>query len=233
LTPASETGADDFPLRIIDFLPPEGAEPPEYYGDFSDSPGEGLWMRNYSACQAGLVRAIAKLHDLSPPAFRLAVYPKPTNGPDFVSLVDSAQSDAGGLPKIKTCQDFLLAVEVQLRESLLGERMRINGTGFSGRSLGQLFGLTDTTRVWQGPDFDQAIARASADPAINTFDPFFESVCLAMTGNPPPTIAPGTANKSVNYALTMLRWYGIWIGRQIENMQAFFVEQLKLLAALN
>jgi hypothetical protein len=229
LTPASQTGPEEFPLRIVDFLPPEAAEPAEYYADFSDSPGESLRMWNYSACQAGLARAMAKLGDLDPPDFRFAVYPKPAHGQDFLSLADSAQRDAR-LPKIQSCQDFLMAVEVQLRESLLGEGMRINMTGFTGRSLGQLFGLTDTTRVWQGPDFDRATARASADPAVNTFDPFFESVCRAMTGNAPPTIAPGRANKSVNYALTMLRWYGIWIGRRIENMQAFFVEKLKSLA---
>jgi hypothetical protein len=225
---AAEGSDGGFPLKVIDFIAPEGGRTPKFpdgrYGVFSDSPLEFFTRISCRECQNALIAAKTKLERLSPPAFRLGVYPKPSTRPEFASLLDPTRHeiDLGNPLQPKSYGKFLEDLEAQLRNTLLNPDM--NGFTDGTTTLAKLFGLTDTGEVWQDPEFGVAIESARNDESIMTFDVFFDSVFRRMTGEPPPPISPGVANKSMNYALAMLRWYGIWIGRRIKNMEQYFAE---------
>jgi hypothetical protein len=97
-------------------------------------------------------------------------------------------------------------------------------TEFSERTLGEIFGLTDTGEIWQGEDFGPAVASASEHAHIVAFDGLFGFLSRSMKHAAPPRIPTDTASplsRSVNYALTVLRWFGIWIDRRIANVRQY------------
>jgi hypothetical protein len=222
----SEASDGTFPLKFIDFMAPEGGRNPEFpdghFGVFSDSPLAMVTAPTCRACQAAFVAAKAKLGSLSPPNFRLCVYPKPSWGPDLASILDPSrrETEMCSVREPESYSEFLRDVENQLRNNLLNPE-KCPPTD-ERATLAELFGLTDTGEVWQDPEFETAIESAAKDERITTFEPFFDSVFRSMEHKAPPPILPGVANKSMNYGLTMLRWFGIWIGRRIEMMEQFF-----------
>jgi hypothetical protein len=228
LTPESGTrwsSVDpEFPLKIIDFIAPEDYRDPHFPEPrfqpriFYASPLESLPVPPDSICESAFNTAVFRLEHLRPGKFRLAVYPKIAEGSDLASLADFAEPETDSSAEPMSYSEFLLDVENQLRDSLLNTTR----TPFPGRPLAELFGLTDIANVWTGQQFDDAIASASENESIVAFDWFFGTVFKIMEGGPPPPIAAGTANKSINYALTMLRWFEIWIGRRIRSMREFF-----------
>jgi hypothetical protein len=209
-----------YALKIIDFIAPEGEREPEFPEyetescHFRRSPLLSGVSPRFTELRSALDSAIDKLGHLSPPQFRLAVYPRSDRSPDFASLIDGTDVTAQGI----SYSDFLLNVEAQIRDHLLGSAL----TESRGPTLAESFGLTDTERIWKGEEFERAIGSATQDPNIVTFNPFFDSVFRSIEQTEPPSMPSGPANKSVNYALTMLRWFGIWIGRRIANMKQYF-----------
>jgi hypothetical protein len=220
-----------FPLKIIDFVAPEAEQEPEFpecdrgCTAVWDSPLLSGALPRYAQLGPALESAIVRLGQLSPPNFRLAIYPRRDDWPDFASLVNSdgvvLNDGSGGI----SYSEFLAQFERQLRDNLF--KRRVDGEPFRGRTLAELFGLTDTENIWEGEEFDRAITAANQDESIVKFNPFFDAVFKSMEGKSPPTNPVDTANKSVNYALTMLRWFGIWIERRIANMREYFDQGIR------
>jgi hypothetical protein len=95
---------------------------------------------------------------------------------------------------------------------------------FGGRKLGELFGFSDMEKVWDRDRFNAAVetlTKGNPPGWLVSFDDFFNQVWAILEGDTP---APGChgPNLSVNYALSMMRWFSLWVEKRLFSLRYLF-----------
>jgi hypothetical protein len=158
-----------------------------------------------------LREAMKRLNNLNPPTFRLAIYPKVSESPALASLLERPPERPG-----ESLAAFLLDLENAIRRVFFETPL----PEFHGRCLGDLFGFTHVCDIWDVKRFDSVVADLRGDRTLQTFGQFSAQLVDRLGG---PDTKDAAWRNSANYALAMLRWYGIWIERRIEAMRLYYL----------